>query len=153
MVFIKDNRLPPPGVNVKLRPRLQKSPFVVTGFNQNILYLTRVVDKFETRVNPQDAVKYQPSDQSLFEDIPVEIRRELGSTLTPAKILKLAEVDSLPLLFTENVQQTPRTGPTVVGRVAEQQSLAEAEAEEGEDEESWVDADLASEEKSVSFQT
>ena len=103
VVFIKDTRLPPPGVNWKLKTVLQKSPFVVSKAYSNLIEVHRVTDRFQTRVSPDDVVVYKPGDDKLFAQLPAEVRKEIGSTLTPENILRISESDDLPLLFTENI--------------------------------------------------
>ena len=65
----------------------------------------RIVDRFETRVTPHDVVKYDPSDPSIFANVPPRVLAEIGSELTPANLQQLAEADELPLLFTEDINR------------------------------------------------
>ena len=103
VVFIKDNRLPPTGVNWKLRPALQKSPFLVTAVKSNWIELVRVTDRFQTRVAPADVVPFHSSDDPIFADIPAEVMAEIGTPLSADNIKNLAKVDDLPLLLSENI--------------------------------------------------
>ena len=79
------------------------------------------------------------------------MRSELGSTLSPTKILRLAESDTLPLLFTENLS-LPNIAEKATGREQAEGSPEEDDADEGA-EESWLDAGLADDEKTVSFKS
>ena len=162
IVFIKDNRLPAPGVNTKLRPRLQKSPFVVEKVNTHILSLCRLVDRFCTRVTPGDVVKYEPSKPDLFQDIPPAVLRELGSTLSVEQLTNLASVDQLPALFTENLSaaklesteeggQSPATGAQAEERAGPAGADPTQEDDDDEDD-GGLDLDLAGEDKTVQFQ-
>ena len=148
VIFIKDNRLPPPGGNPKLRPALQKSPFVITGVNSYMLKIMRIVDKMPTRITPKDAVKYEASNEHLFKDIPAAVLAELGSRFTPKKLLALAEADELPLLFVEDVliarkntdkrkRRKVMTDPDASGSVADDDAANDDAA--AADDDGWED--------------
>ena len=142
IVFIKDHRLPAPGVNVKLRPVLQPSPFMVTEMNRHLLGVTRLVDRLHTRINPNDAVKYVSDHEGLFENIPAEVLKEIKGELTPGNIENLAQYDKLPLFkplpVAENESDLRLKQREVEGVVTEQKleddEEQEAEREIGEGE-------------------
>ena len=66
IVFLKEHRLPTVGTNPKFRPLLQPSPFIVTGVNDHLVMVMRIVDGFKTRVNPNDLLKIDLSNPPEF---------------------------------------------------------------------------------------
>ena len=98
IVFIKDHRLPTVGTSPKFRPTLQPSPFIISGISDHLVQVVRIVDRFTTRVNPDDVVKIPFDQPPLYEGLEEEILVELGKGLTDEVVERLTELDSLPLI-------------------------------------------------------
>ena len=54
LVFIIDHRLPVSGTSRKLEPSLQKSPFLITKLFSHVCDVTRLTDRWSTRVHVND---------------------------------------------------------------------------------------------------
>ena len=100
IVFIKDHRLPTSGTNPKFRPALQPSPFVVSKISDHLAEVVRVVDRFTTKVNPDDLLKVPLETPSLYDGLADEVLVELGKGLTDEVMEQLARLDNFCLLYT-----------------------------------------------------
>ena len=135
VVFIKDTRLPAPGANVKFRPVLQPSPFMITEVNDHLIGVTRVVDRFHTRVNPNDVVKFRPGNPEIFQNIPEEVLKELEGGINATNLVRLGKLDSLPLLSLPPVDQM---GENKSDPEKEQGEREEEEEEQEEEQDAGV---------------
>jgi hypothetical protein len=127
IVFVKNFSLAPPGVNIRLRPSLYKSPFVVTDVAANTAVVTRLTDAYSVQLHVDYLTPYKEKSQ-MFKDLPTEVVAILGAPLTEEALLRLAEVDELPLIFLDRPVRPPPAGHPVTRAEARRRKLAAQEA-------------------------
>ncbi len=105
IVFLKDKRLPKPGTSKALHPPLQPSPFIISKVGSKVLDVTRIVDRFTTRVHKNFVKKVSDMDKTnpLFLSLPPSVQSEMGRPLTLSEIQQLAEADDLPLILKDTI--------------------------------------------------
>ncbi len=164
LVFLLDRRLPTAATSKKLAPPLQKSPYVVDHVYSKVLDVTRLLDKFSTRVSKNDVkpIKSMSPSDPLFLSLPESVRNEIGRPLTTEALKELALTDTLPVLLREDFYRYGKTTSGVETRAQRQKrELEEAELARafddpvgGDDADAWAwldDDDDEIESKNVSF--
>jgi hypothetical protein len=160
LVFCRDFRVPKPGQNVKLRPKQQRSPFIVVSTAPAAVLIMRLVDSFVTQVHPSALVEFTYKSRQ-FRDLPKEMLDILGEPLTKESLMHLAEIDQLPLLYSAP-DDTDTSGPTTRAALARRRQelavAAELAEQEQQLEDDWDDVDdvrpqlMTSEQPSVPVQ-
>ena len=87
------------GENKRFRPALHKSPFIIVSTGTRSITVMRLADGFITMYAPDHLRRFREKDPHLYKNIPHEVLRILGSTLTEEKLLKLAQIDELEPIY------------------------------------------------------
>jgi hypothetical protein len=121
IVFLKNFSLPAAGTSVKLRPVLQKSPFMVisVGPRKRALYCIRLTDNFLVQTNVDFVRRYRPKDKDdpAFKDLPPEMLKILGAPMTSDDIIRLAKMDKLDFLYMDRPRYTNETPKKVARQI------------------------------------
>ena len=159
IVFLKDHRPPAAGVNPKFRPTLLPSPYVIVEVKSHLIEVVRLVDRFFTRVNPDDVVKVPLGQPPEYEGLNSEVLKELGRGISENALKLVAKLDTLPVPDHENpeeeldesqlAKQATSGLPAVPDRL-EDELLPEASDDEGENKDARPEA--AEDQRTVQFQ-
>lgn len=110
----------------KLRPNLNKSPFIVLSVGKTTLLVKRLVGSL-TMQGAVDMVREYKKDSPYFQDLPPEILNIVGKPLTVKSLKELAEKDQLEPLFLDKVLSSKPTPPSTTKQALQREvSLQEA---------------------------
>ena len=103
IVFVKDFSIPNNGRARKFRPRYYKSPQMVIQASDTSVVTMRFADRFISRHHPDDMLLFKEKDDRIFQDLPKEVLKFLGSPITANSLKELAEKDELELIYTDRI--------------------------------------------------
>ena len=107
LVFVRNFTKPAPGKNVKFRPVLYKSPFVVVSQAKRAVTCMRLVDGVVMQVHKDYIRKYRPMDP-IFDSLPNEVKRIVGQPISDMSLRALAEQDALEPIFLDRLPPASR---------------------------------------------
>ena len=105
IVFLKDFSIPRNGRARKFRPYYLPSPQLVLTSSPTSVVTMRLADGFVSRHHPDAITEYKGEKKSahLHQHLPTSVLRFLGKPLSNASLLKLAQEDSLPIIYRDNL--------------------------------------------------
>jgi len=125
IIFTTNFSLPPPGVNGKFWPRLNKSPFQVVSVGAVTLIARRLVDNYTIQIRTDYCRKYVPHDPEC-QLLPDEVKEIVGKPLTIESLIELAKIDELQIVMTDRSLMEVKPSEPVRTR-AQAQLLADRE--------------------------
>jgi hypothetical protein len=98
LVFVRDRRIAPVGVNIKLRTKYYPSLFEIVTSTQFGAIVRRFSDGLEMQVRPSRLKHFDSRDSELIRTLPTELFTILAGHITEQAAMKLAKLDPLPII-------------------------------------------------------
>ena len=129
IIFVKNYTLPPPGGNIKFRPNLHKSPFVVTDESDRAVTCMRIVDGWTVQIH-KDHIRPYKKRSEIFKDLPIEVQKIVGGTFDLKDLKNLAKTDDLALIYYDTALPLPKPARTRSKTAAERNENNEGSNDE-----------------------
>ena len=110
---------------------------MISKISDHLAEVVRVVDRFTTKVNPDDIIKFPLKSPKLYDGLSDEVLVELGRGLTDEVVEQLARLDNLPIIGLGNSPSEGDPNKKAADRNVKDDSSSQhrAEEEEGQDDE------------------
>jgi hypothetical protein len=106
VVFTRDHRAAVKGTSIKFRPKFNKSPYMILTCGPTTALIMRLVDGVPMRAH-LDHLKAYTYDSEFASTLPKVVRDIIGLGLTPKRLIELAKVDGLGLVYTDERATAP----------------------------------------------